>query len=263
MEDLSHYNPEGSVLRKAQMRMLDILIEFDRICNKHNIPYWIEGGTLLGARRHGGFIPWDDDLDVQVFQKDFKRLQKVLQMELPGHYKLQTKQTDKKYIFNSAKIRDTKSFLKEDQNDMHNFKYNGIFIDLFPIEPVVSMECKRYADEIKKRFEYRAGSKHLLAKILNTSCLLLTPLFYAHTYFVRLIGRMFNIKTYAYSPGIYFYHKHRIENLLPLSKISFEGKMFNCPHNVDAYLTEYYGDFMKIPPPEKRAVHASEITFYD
>jgi lipopolysaccharide cholinephosphotransferase len=64
-------------------------------------------------------------------------------------------------------------------------------------------------------------------------------------------------------PGIYFYHLLNIDNILPLSKISFEGKMFNCPHNVNAYLTEYYGDFMKIPPVEKRAIHASKIEFND
>ena len=55
------YNPEGSELRRLQMRMLDILIVVDEICRRHDIPYWIEGGTLLGAVRHGGFIPWDDD----------------------------------------------------------------------------------------------------------------------------------------------------------------------------------------------------------
>lgn len=60
------YNPEGSELRKYQLRLLDTLVEFDRICREHGIKYWISCGTLLGARRHGGFIPWDDDIDVDI-----------------------------------------------------------------------------------------------------------------------------------------------------------------------------------------------------
>src|SRR4028118_1460533 len=91
MEDLSHYNPEGSVLRRAQMRMVEILDGFDGICKKHNIDYWLVWGTLLGARRHGGFIPWDDDLDVAVLQSDYKKLLTILEKELPKNLKLQAR----------------------------------------------------------------------------------------------------------------------------------------------------------------------------
>lgn len=64
------YNPDGSILRQHQLKMLDILIIIDRICKKHGIKYWISDGTLLGAVRHGGFIPWDDDLDIQMMRKE-------------------------------------------------------------------------------------------------------------------------------------------------------------------------------------------------
>ena len=77
-EDLSKYNPEGSILRRAQLRELEILIEVDKICRKHNIEYFLDWGTLLGAVRHGGFIPWDDDIDISVRRKDYSRLCKVL-----------------------------------------------------------------------------------------------------------------------------------------------------------------------------------------
>ena len=64
------YNPEGSVLRKSQMRMLDMLIFIDKVCHENDVTYWVEGGTLLGAFRHNGFIPWDDDADLCMPYKD-------------------------------------------------------------------------------------------------------------------------------------------------------------------------------------------------
>ena len=81
MEDYSVYNGEGTVLRKAQMHMVDILVEIDRICRKHDIPYWIDFGTLLGAVRHKGFIPWDDDLDISILRKDRKLIFKERRIE--------------------------------------------------------------------------------------------------------------------------------------------------------------------------------------
>ena len=78
------FNPEGSLLRRQQMRMLEILLEVDKICKKHDIPYWLSSGTLIGAMRHDGFIPWDDDLDIEMLRKDYVRLMAVLPKELPS-----------------------------------------------------------------------------------------------------------------------------------------------------------------------------------
>ncbi|EYE54801.1 LicD family protein, partial [Bacteroides fragilis] len=111
MEDLNRYNKEGSDLRKLQYRMLELLEVLDKICKKHNLPYWLEGGTLLGAVRHGGFIPWDDDLDVQMLRSDYKKLLKILPKELPGNIALQTFKTDKGYYRYVAKLRDLNSKL--------------------------------------------------------------------------------------------------------------------------------------------------------
>ena len=88
------YNPDGSLLRRQQLRMLDILSEVDRICKKHDIPYWLSSGTLIGAMRHNGFIPWDDDLDIEMMRKDYLRLMKVLPKELPEWLVLQNDETD-------------------------------------------------------------------------------------------------------------------------------------------------------------------------
>ena len=100
------FNPDGSQLRRQQLRMLELLLEMDRICKKHKIRYWLIGGTLLGAARHHGFIPWDDDMDVQMLREDYLRLLDVMPKELPDTMALQCRQTDSNYFFQYAKLRD-------------------------------------------------------------------------------------------------------------------------------------------------------------
>lgn len=128
------YNPEGSLLRRQQMRMLELLMEIDRICKKHGIRYWLSSGTLIGAARHGGFIPWDDDLDIEMMRDDYNRLMEVLPEELPATMALQTHQTDPTYFFYYAKVRDRRSILAEGNNYDRMWKEQGIYIDIFPLE---------------------------------------------------------------------------------------------------------------------------------
>ena len=107
------FNPDGSILRRQQMRMLELLEAVDKVCKKHNIPYWLSSGTLIGAARHQGFIPWDDDLDIEMLREDYLRLLKVLPQELPDNFALQTHETDHNYIFIYGKLRDKDSYLDE------------------------------------------------------------------------------------------------------------------------------------------------------
>ena len=81
-------------LRTCQLKQLGILEEIDRICRKHNISYWLDGGSLLGAVRHGGFIPWDDDIDIAMPQDDARRFAEVAPKELPSTLRLQTPDTE-------------------------------------------------------------------------------------------------------------------------------------------------------------------------
>ena len=92
LNSLRHmYNPEGSQLRKAQLRMLEMMKFVDKTCRKYNIPYWLDSGTLLGAVRHKGFIPWDDDVDIGMMRKDIKRFIRAVEKENNPNFVVQTK----------------------------------------------------------------------------------------------------------------------------------------------------------------------------
>ena len=125
------FNPDGSLLRRQQLRMLELLEVIDVICRKHQIPYWLSSGTLIGAARHKGFIPWDDDLDIEMLRSDYLRLLKVLPQELPDNLALQTNETDPNYIFIYGKLRDKDSHLEET-----NSKYLHRFLKQYYMEQI-------------------------------------------------------------------------------------------------------------------------------
>ena len=126
------FSPDGSLLRRQQLRMLELLLEVDSICKHHQIRYWLSSGTLIGAARHAGFIPWDDDLDIEMLLEDYERLMRVLPDELPPTMALQSTRTDKNYFYFYAKVRDRRSFLAESNHYDRVWKERGIYIDIFP-----------------------------------------------------------------------------------------------------------------------------------
>ncbi len=264
MEDLSIYNPEGSELRRMQMKMLEMLDAFDGICRKHSINYWLACGTLLGARRHGGFIPWDDDLDVVILQSDYKKLTSALKEELPENLKLQTRETDKNYWYYYPKIRDVHSRYYDNNTEVDNLRYQGIFIDIFPIEPVPSMQLKKIIDKFILSDNRLRKAKSLYEIIKYTIMTSFIPI----ARFLIILARLYSKyigskKIYAYAYGVFFYATYNVENLYPVSEIMFEGKSYKAPGNVDKYLIENFNsNFMVIPKPAKRRTHALKIDFF-
>jgi phosphorylcholine metabolism protein LicD len=113
-------------------KLLEMLVAIDGVCKKNNIQYWLDGGTLLGAYRHGGFIPWDDDVDIGVMRADFPRIKKALTLELPNQFFLQTDDSELNYKHAFIKVRDTQttSTAKLDST----YDQRGLFIDIFPFD---------------------------------------------------------------------------------------------------------------------------------
>lgn len=238
------YNPEGSDLRNLQLRMLEILKAVDRICRKYDIPYWLGSGTLLGAVRHKGFIPWDDDLDIEMLRDDFIRLLAILPEELPVSMSLQTDQTDPNYVYLYAKVRDRNSYIKETCVINQNLKDQGAFIDIFPIEASSSYLCK-VAAKLFNGFCFNSAMKWgCQAKLYIWSRKVLLKIVFP---IFRFCSRLCGAKKLHHTFGVNFLCPRDKEDIFPLSEIKFEGETFFSPNSNNNYLRKLYGDYMKIP----------------
>ncbi len=258
-DDFSQYNGEGTNLRKVQLRMLEILKIVDGLCRKNDICYWIEYGTLLGAVRHGGFIPWDDDLDICVLEKDFSKFTEICKSQLPDDLFLQNEESDPDSHMGKGmiKIRDRKSlYIHPFENFRKNYN-KGIFIDVFMAKPYPRMDSniKHY---LLKRISYAYGFFKYNPELnfKNILCFFIYPLSYiVHKTLLKLL--MFGKKTHiGVNPECYVFGDFsKTEIIFPLREIEFEGRKFMAPNNPDIHLRDHFGDYMKIPDPQSRKTH--------
>lgn len=238
------YNPEGSDLRNLQYRMLEILKCVHAICEKHHIRYWLSSGTLLGAVRHGGFIPWDDDLDIEMLREDYLKLMEVLPKELPEQYVLQNNQTDPNYVYLYAKVRDRNSRIEEICQLNKFFKEQGAFIDVFMLEPSFGFLTKISAPLFNRMLFGMVLKKGILKYIykFNRFFILkvLFPLF-------RLISRFSDSRIIRHTYGVHFLKERHVDDIFPLKKIVFEKCYFYAPNNSELYLSKLYGNYNEFP----------------
>lgn len=251
------YNPEGSELRKLQNRMLEMLVWIDCFCKQNGIRYWITAGTLLGAVRHGGFIPWDDDVDICMPQKDYERFVRICSET--DKYVLQTPENDFFYTSPYAKLRDKESFFPEQDGSDVNFKYRGVFIDIFCVE-----HCPFILSKLALHFRWRLT---VYAKKLSVSD------FGRRVFGVRkriLFGcigfaRRFTVRSdkgpLRLGMGTGFLGEERFEeDIFPLATVSFEGYGFSAPGNSDVYLRHIYGDYLTLPAEDTIHPHSSKFS---
>ena len=252
------FNPDGSLLRRQQLRMLELLVEVDRICRKHGIRYWLSSGTLIGAARHKGFIPWDDDLDIEMLLPDYKRLMKVLPQELPDTMALQSVDTDPNYFFFYAKVRDRRSHLEESNRYDRVWKERGIYIDIFPFykQPlwthILSEKTQGHVYKIMNRMGEGDKEMWKVRAITRFNRFIVHPV-------LKLFCKLSRARE-TYGLGIPYHDPRHLEDIFPLTEMEFEGHMFPVPKDTHKVLTLKYGDYMQLPNVDQINLHVGELS---
>lgn len=252
------FNPDGSELRKLQLRMLDILKYIDGVCKEHDITYWLSSGTCLGAVRHGGFIPWDDDVDIEMLRPDYEKFLKV--WKNTEKYAIQHKDSDASYFMGFAKVRELNTRFEEPAPISKLYRYKGIFVDIFCMEPIGRLPAKGFdwfgrhlidmytnkPDSRLRSFIYGAGKK----------------LMYFASDMLRPIMKLMYKRTVCHTFGSFNYGKLRKkEDLLPVVKLDFEGYSFPVPRNYESYLKSLFGDYETIPTTDSSQFHIHNTGF--
>lgn len=257
---MTEKSEKNKTLRKAQLRMLSIVIEIHKICIKHNIRYWLDYGTLLGAKRHDGFIPWDDDLDISVELKDYDKLCEVLKKELPDDLKLQDRSTEEFYPLGFAKVRDQNSFIHDEYADTH-IKDKGLYVDIFPVERgsiILKQAIHFFYFRLVFNVKFKDAKKGKTSKLIP-------KLVWPCIYFAIKIARSLKFMSPkdqligAYGTVGLYWTRFNKKDIFPLKKTEFEEHKLLVPNNADQHLKKIYGDYMKMPPVEDRKVHATKI----
>lgn len=261
-------------LRKLQLIQLEMLLEVDRICRENNIEYFLSAGTLLGAVRHEGFIPWDDDLDLRMRRKEFDKFFNICKKELNDEkFFLQTYKTDPEYRWGYAKVRRKGTqYIRKGQEAIKCV--SGVSIDIFIIDNLPDNKVVQIAFHYIRRIciktlwsvvgvtEEKNGIKRLLYRGLrHVNKNLPLRIF-------EMMARYTNRKESEYEYCISFYRKNGFSTREKVFKpkvktkwfkekveLTFEGfKFYACKDYIE-YLSSKYGNFWEYPPMSERYIH--------
>ena len=270
---------ENDTLKKLQRIELMIFKDFDDFCLANEISYAIIGGTAIGAVRHGGFIPWDDDIDVMMDIKNYKKFIILAKEKMCDKYYILNRETDP-----HVPVMNTHLCLKGTEfrtSDQYNVKKTGIFLDIFCFDNLPD-------DEDKMRWQWKKawtwGKLMTLAEIKNPVIMchglkkkiIASALKISH-YFLNIIGltpdrcykkalhyrSLYNDKEtnrigYFFDTSLFMELCER-RDFFPTKRMKYENIMVNAPNNIDKYLSDAYGDFMTLPPEEKRHNHKPDV----
>ena len=257
-------------LEEQKKRMVNMLGILHEICRKHNIKYFLWGGTLIGAIRHNGFIPWDDDIDVAMPRKDYEKFVEIYKLEY-SHDVIQLINIDinKEYYLPYSKLIDTSTILIE---EVENPIEIGVYLDVFPLDNLSDdyEEAKSFLHKIgnyssilsKKNIGPNAGRNYWRKAILRLMKLVLKII--SRKNLIKKIDLMCrknesdDLKKYIGNAVCNIYGEGDIMESKWLEKsiiVPFENIEACVPAEYDAILRNTYGDYMQLPPEEKRVTH--------
>lgn len=246
-------------MNDIQKKLLEIAVEVKRVCEKHEIRYFLDYGSLLGAVRHKGFIPWDDDIDFAMPRPDYEKFVEVCKTELSDRFALRTIE-ERNYIYYFNKVDDKATTLIEDFNRKSDYR-GGLFVDIFPVDGLPGGRAAR------KRFKRKCRYLSLRANLATLDFSVKKYPWYKRiiiALFRHADGRKYLLKLNKllkkYDYGSAKYVSSDIIHSAPVPKTlfeesadyEFEGVNFASVKDSDAYLKALFGDYMTPPPPEKQ-----------
>lgn len=262
-------------IKKIQQIELDLFKEFKRICDKYQLIYFAIGGTCIGAVRHKGFIPWDDDIDVAMPYSDYKKFQMIAEKELKEGLSLYLPENHEQWNEIFMKLQNDNTTFIQSLQVGNPDDYTGVFIDIMPIYGMpkgkflqrhASVFCNalrflngRHRTPFNK--QYRVISK--IGWVLDAPVRKLKPF----NYYVELIKRIFGKYPFNYSDKVLFGWRKKpnmidknytyqnvfyYDDFKEMLEVPFEDTSIAVPCGYDRYLTMDFGDYMELPPEEKR-----------
>lgn len=246
---------------------LGIASEFAQICSAHKIPYYMLGGTMLGAIRHKGFIPWDDDMDFGVPREYYQLVQDVLQKELPSKYRCVNFRNHRSVNSAFFKIEDVSTVIVDPRIGDSVKDQLGVNIDIFPLDycEAESKTVKRVLrlNRIKRLLYVRDPQKNVLKNAMKIFLRSICPV--SKNWFLERQENILNkVKGGTILANVYGRWESR--EFVPSSwygnkYYEFEGHQFRGIENYDAYLTSLYGNYMQLPPLDKQVAHINNVYF--
>ncbi len=256
------YTETNYDIRDLQLKLMGNMRAIDQVCREHHLRYYLWAGTMLGAVRHKGFIPWDDDMDICMPRPDYEQLMAHWREWLPAPYEVISHETDPTYPYPFAKIEDASTTLLE----RPDFKFlEGIYIDVFPIDGVPTSECRRRLhfrryklwrhllflrgrDPFKHGYGPRSWFPWLLHKTFSLA-------------WMQNKVRSYMLK-YDYDESQYVCdYDDNLRGCMEKRILGtpqwyvFEDQQFLGVEHFDEYLSNKYGDYMQLPPKEKQVQH--------
>lgn len=263
---------EAISLKELQSLTLELLAEFDAFCEKNNIEYVLGGGSLLGAVRHKGFIPWDDDADVMMMRDQYERFLDLAYEQGVGEDRKVVSTRDKSFARNYARY--VRTDYRKDEEQFVSDDCPWVGIDVFPID-YVSSDIKEYEKQVKKIARLRklllvcvteiGSGKTKLKAIAKNIIRPFAKRTGAYGYALKLDreGQRFSNgdrKYIAALCGMYGMRERWLySDYVPKIKADFENKKFPIPANYNIYLSNLYGDYMKLPPEDKRKYSTCKV----
>ena len=256
----------------VQVEILDKIVE---ICNRHELRYYLIYGTLLGAVRHKGFIPWDDDLDIIMPRKDYEVFIEAALEELPSEYFLQNDNTEDGYWLNFSKVRKNNTlFIEASEKIMGDNIHKGIFVDIFPLD------CTKKPDGFVQHVEAVlikaiSETRYLKKGILTESSMKYNKVdkilkLFSHRILSKWYVRLTKHKEEQCENYVdWFTNRSYTDSIYPKSwfgdgiKMKFMDKEYIVPEEYDLLLTKEYGDYMTLPKEEDRVMHRTTEVIFD